>query len=303
MKNVAFIFVALFWIPVSGFSQLTHFTNPIVAPLHFNPAFAGLTGQQRLTFAYRNELPNYTTRSHLTYVSFDHLSRELNGGIGAEMIQELYRDYSISRASVIYSPKFSFGSNWTFSPAFKFGFQRMAYESTFSPGLNTSYDLSLRRHDLHLSPGVLLNTTAFYIGLSADYLAKVKLRQESNFLSAGGPNLPKLKMQSGYRFQPKDNDKWSLSATALVLLANKRDDIVGYLMYQRRWAMFGGGITRFVYSQYVKETGFSVTAGIKHRRFRLLGEYDRIIERGGAPSFELSFMYYFAAGKGEVTPG
>lgn len=302
MRNALLILLVLFTTTGSVRAQLVEFRNPILAPLQFNPGFAGLTDEKRATLAYRNQWPATTLKTHMLYASYDQISNRLKGGIGVDVIHEVYDVLSSTRISGIYSPKFSLGSNWTLSPGLKLGVQQMSYDAIFlADSIGTLVNYPLRHLGMHLSPAILINSSSFYFGVSTDYLATITLQEKTApddiFLSPRR----RWKIQSGYRFQPKNTDKWSLSATALVVLASNRDMLTGYLTYQRKWAILGLGISSF--SQGIRENALSVTAGVKHRKFKLLGAYDRSIGVLSTPSFELSLMYYFSAKKGEINPG
>lgn len=302
MKKLLIFFVALFLVHVSARAQLNQFSNPTAAPLHFNPAFVGSIDQQRLAFAYSHGWLSYPTGIRTGYASYDQVSNRLHGALGAEVYIENYADSLLSgsfdaRFSGVYAAKFNLGSNWTLSPALKVGYQdrRIKVFGCDSPGCDPTY-IDFNRKSLNFSPGILINSPAFYFGVQSELLGSIRLQETSLFDPIGYPRSFRIwKFQTGYHFQPKGRP-WSLAATGVVMTSQIFVEYIAQLMYNRKWLLAGVG---YVDSSYPNSLSFSV--GYKHRLFRAMGVYDYHLNNLGQShsggSFELSLMFYLQGQK------
>jgi type IX secretion system PorP/SprF family membrane protein len=301
MKNSLLILLALLLVFSSASAQhngslssfRNRFMNPLVAPLHLNPGFAGSLDQQRFAFAWRHQWVAIPGSYKTLYASYDRVSNRLKGAFGGEYYHEAYGEggnHDI-RVSGIYALKLNLGSNWTLSPAVKLGYQHQRID--LFGGVS---ERSLTRQSLNFSPGILINSPVFYLGLSSEALASLSLEEK-----AVGVNytdirpVPAWKVQSGYRFQPTGKP-WSLAASGVVVFSNDYFETLVQLIYQRKWLLAGAGFGNSIRDQQPSNNSFSLTAGYKHPRFRLLGVYDYSISPltngiSGA-SYELSLMVY-----------
>lgn len=330
MKNVLLILLALISLPAAAFSQLNQISNPTTVPLHFNPAFAGSLDQHRLALSYGHQYRAIPGSYRTAYASYDQVSNRLKGAFGGEVYYEgngiTYNDI---RVSATYAAKLNLGSNWTLSPALKVGYQRRRVN--YSPNWGSSKPIIFidgNRHGLNFSPGLLINSPSFYFGISSGLLGSIRLKETSEEEPPNNLRPQRdWKLQTGYHFQPKGRP-WSLAATATAIRFGDLTELMGQLMYNRKWLMAGVGITRgyVVISPTILQssspthviaingarlpvtpgTRWTLSAGFKHERFRLLGVYDYSSQpldnsvSGG--SFQLALMLYLPRGGSASSP-
>lgn len=103
MKNwfVALLLPALVS-PVFG--QDPVFSQFYAAPLHLNPAFAGVTNAPRITLNYRNQYPNFPN-AYITYAAtYEQSIEALNSGFGLMLSADAAGDgiYKTNRAAAVY---------------------------------------------------------------------------------------------------------------------------------------------------------------------------------------------------------
>jgi type IX secretion system PorP/SprF family membrane protein len=306
MKNAILVLLALFLSHNAGLAQLYEFSNPTVAPLHFNPGFAGSLDEHRVNIAYRNLWPAIPGSYQTVYASYDQLSNRLHGGFGGEV-------YSVRHAesnpeyfvSAIYAAKINLGANWTLSPAIKVGYHYRQNNGFTFTAFNKPGTAPFTRHGIDISPGILINTSTFYFGVNSAYLASILLHENPGIFTSDSRPVNDWKFQSGYRFQP-DGRPWSVAATGVVILARPYTSLMGQLVFSRKWLLVGGGMGYSDYPQFDPYSKVSISAGFKHRLFRLLGVYDYSLSSltnsiSGA-SFEVSLMFYIPRKENSTSP-
>jgi hypothetical protein len=222
----------------------------------------------------------------------------LHGAFGGEIFHEnVANNWVETRLSAIYAAKFKLGSRWTLSPALRMGFQRLQYRGFYFVNGGLSDQVELTRSGLNFSPAVLLNTSNFYVGLSVDQLASSLLKLTTNYPTDFRLDPERVfKLQSGYRFEPRNSDKWSLAVTGLTAISNSFQEFQGNLMYNRRWLLVGAGVN---YYSTVLGAGLNYQAslGYKHRAFRVMGVYAT-----HSNQLDLSLMLYLPRKKATASP-
>lgn len=298
MKNLFVFLLALFLVSSATKAQYHRFSNPISAPLYFNPAFAGSVEDYRVALAYR-KANGFQPGTQSLYGSYDQLSHRLHGAFGVEVFQDFRVDRLYdTRISAIYAGKINLGPNWMLSPALKVGYQRweiplVYYEDLDLPALTLNEPLL--RHGLNFSPAIMVNTSNFYFGVAVDQLASVLLNERS---FNGIRLVPRtaLKFQSGYRFEPKQSDKWSLAVTTMSVFSKDYREVQVQAMYNRGWFLGGLGVQSFN-SQGSEGLNLQASAGFKHDRFRVMGVYSSKLSQ-----FDLSLMLYLPRKKPTSSP-
>lgn len=309
MKKLSFILIAFVFAGMSAFSQYTEFINPIIAPLHFNSAFAGSLDQHRMALTFHNQFVSIPGSHKTLYASYDQLSNRLKGGIGGEVFWKSNgSSYDELRASGIYAPKFNLGSNWTLSPALKVG-----YHLRRSPGYYISYlppqtgpsTIYYSRHGLDFSPAILINSPAFYFGVSSEFLGSVLLDATEPTAIISNRPTRNWKFQAGYLLQPEGRPG-SLAITGMVISSKPVTDLLGQVIYTRNWLLVGSGFKYSYQDSLYKRHSVSLSAGYKHRLFRCMAVYEYAISgltndiSGG--SFDLSLMFYLPRKKVTSSP-
>lgn len=125
MKLIIKTLLLLFTIiPELLFSQQVEFSQFYSAPLHLNPALAGISHGPRVAITYRNQWPELTAGPNggfVTYaLSYDQHIEEIKGGIGLQLISDrIASDRVVNNSiSLSYSYQVRFPSN---KIALKFG--------------------------------------------------------------------------------------------------------------------------------------------------------------------------------------
>ncbi|MEX0965712.1 MAG: type IX secretion system membrane protein PorP/SprF [Bacteroidia bacterium] len=62
-------------------AQDPHFTQPMAAPVYYNPAFAGTAQKARISTAYRNQWSSISSGYQTYNVSYDQQCNALAGGV------------------------------------------------------------------------------------------------------------------------------------------------------------------------------------------------------------------------------
>lgn len=302
MKNTLILFLALVLFNTMAVAQIHRFSNPISAPLHFNPSFVGSVDDYRVGQAYRNAgFRNTSPRSH--YLSYDQVSHRLHGAFGVEFFHDLSPDRMYdTRTSVIYAAKFALGNNWMISPGIRVGYQRWEIKSVYIADLDdpiVPVEVPLIRHGLNFSPSFLLNSANFYVGLTVDQLASAVLQQSQWSKDLGLRPQRFWNIQTGYRFEPGSSGKWSLAATGLAVFGERYRELQGQLMFNRRWFLFGLGAitTNSSWTSVFSGVNYQASLGFKHERFRLLGTFSTYSNQ-----FDLSLMLYLPRKKALSSP-
>jgi type IX secretion system PorP/SprF family membrane protein len=299
MKNTLLLLLALLFANTTVSAQIHRFTNPISAPLHFNPAFAGSVDDYRISLAYRNAGASLAG-TQTFYGSYDQVSNRLHGAFGAEVYHDISLDRMYdTRISGIYAGKIALGDNIMFSPALKVGYQRWSIEGFYYTDINDPVLIlnePMVRHGLNFSPSVLLNTSNFYIGLTVDQMASLTLKESQ--WSKDIQLRPEVfwNLQAGYRFEPGQSGKWSLSTTGLMGLGKRYRDFQGQVMYNRRWFLAGIG-AHLATGDAGSAINYQASLGFKHDKFRVLGVYTTYSNQ-----FDLSLMLYLPRKKVGASP-
>lgn len=139
-KFIPFTF-CLLALYVSVFGQDPEFTQFNAAPLHLNPALAGISYGPRFNLNYRNQYPSLD-KGYVTYAaSFDMHINKLNGGIGVLFLGDRIADGLLSTYSVslMYSYQLKLAKNFGLKLGVQGGYSHRTVDwarLTFSDQIN-----------------------------------------------------------------------------------------------------------------------------------------------------------------------
>lgn len=174
-----------------GHAQDPVFSQFYAAPLHLNPAFAGVTEAPRITLNYRNQYPGFPN-AYITYAATYEQSIEgLNSGIGLLVMADAAGDgvYKTNRFSAVYGYRLQAADNFFIKFGVEAGliqtvidWNRLVFGDQLDP-LTGAVDGSgnpnlseeqqpeqLNKSVFDVSAGILLYSGPFYGGFSVKHL-------------------------------------------------------------------------------------------------------------------------------------
>jgi type IX secretion system PorP/SprF family membrane protein len=201
---------------VNAYSQDPVYTQFYSAPVILNPAFAGSTGDTRLSFGYRDQWRELSSDLSTIYASADSWFEGINSGIGLTVVHqsEELGEYSQSTIELSYAYHLRLSENLTFFPGFGIGygmrnmnFNGLLFEDQIDIGTGNTYPDSsdplindLRDNPVNypdISAGGVLYAENFWIGIGIRHLNKPDI----SFVEKGEVLLePLTSIHGGYRF-------------------------------------------------------------------------------------------------------
>src|SRR5262245_59067968 len=126
MSMLRKIVIVLFMVVTGSkvFAQDPQFSQYYQNPLYLNPAFTGITPQQRFTFNHRIQWPNLPQAFSTFSASYDIWVDELKSGFGILATTDKMGSagWRTTTASLMYSFKMKINENLVFSPGLNFGY-------------------------------------------------------------------------------------------------------------------------------------------------------------------------------------
>ena len=158
--------------------------------IEFNGALAGSVKGIRVNYLYNVQWPELTDYYHTHKVSVDGYVKALRGGVAVVAINDVMGHNKLSNSSlgVIYSPKFTLGTDLTFEPFAKYSYTRKSIswnqiktQEVIDPrfGLMNAYVEEVPQNVAeskaqysNAGVGFVLNTSKLYVGFSYDGLLR-----------------------------------------------------------------------------------------------------------------------------------
>ncbi|MCB9233476.1 MAG: PorP/SprF family type IX secretion system membrane protein [Bacteroidia bacterium] len=292
-KNLYFLlFVALtVGFPTLGNAQADLvFAQPTLAPLYYNPAFAGSLEEGRISATYQNQLVGIPGTPKSFLFAWDQNFQKLRGGIGVMAFYSSKWGQNRGELAASWAPKLKFGGKWTFSPSLA---ARVAAHQTYYVTQSTGWQLAP-----DLQAGFLLNNGSFFAGMAANHLLNPKFIPPPPF-SDQVVRFPKTyNLLSGYTFKRGENANWSWSLIELLLLEAQElplSQLTASVKY-RIW-IWGVGVQNSLQIRYPRFNAFNFMAAWKGRTMRINYTYSYNTTKLSAftsGSHEISFIYYLA---------
>lgn len=188
-------------------AQDPQFTQFYAAPMYLNPAFTGVTYEHRFVANYRNQWPGIS-KTYQTYMaSYDYNLSDLNSGLGINVMQDragtaglTHTQFGINYTYHFKVSKFSeirLGANLNYNMK-RLDFNKLKFNDQISTGSSVSLDAANyeRLNFMDFAAGALLNSTEYWLGLSAKHLT-----QPNSSLVGDRVPLPlTISLHGGYRF-------------------------------------------------------------------------------------------------------
>lgn len=188
-------------------AQDPQFTQFYAAPMYLNPAFTGVTYEHRFVANYRNQWPGIS-KTYQTYMaSYDYNLSDLNSGLGINVMQDragtaglTHTQFGVNYAYHFKVSKFSeirLGANLNYNMK-RLDFNKLKFNDQISTGSSVSLDAANyeRLNFMDFAAGALLNSTEYWLGLSAKHLT-----QPNSSLVGDRVPLPlTISLHGGYRF-------------------------------------------------------------------------------------------------------
>ncbi len=304
-----FIFFCL--IPYRTFSQDPEFTQFNAAPLHLNPALAGISYGPRFNLNYRNQWPSID-KGYVTYAaSFDMHIDKLSGGIGVLFIGDRIANGLLSSyyLSVMYAYQLKLSKKFGIKLALQGGYIRKHVDwnsLTFSDQINpiTGFEdpfgninptgeqtpANFGVNMPEVGAGFVAFSPKVYGGISVKHLTKPK----ESFVGDDDSRLPmRISIHAGgdINLIPKQKRK-ELKLSPNVLLAQQSNFTqlnVGTYLYTKY--VYGGAWFRHTFGNSDAVMG---VLGVKISYVRIGYSYDYTVSRlqgksGGAHEISIAF--------------
>lgn len=188
-------------------AQDPQFTQFYAAPMYLNPAFTGVTYEHRFVANYRNQWPGIS-KTYQTYMaSYDYNLSDLNSGLGINVMQDragtaglTHTQFGVNYAYHFKVSKFSeirLGANLNYNMK-RLDFNKLKFNDQISTGSSVSLDAANyeRLNFMDFAAGALLNSTEYWLGLSAKHLTQ----PNSSLIGDRVPLPLTISLHGGYRF-------------------------------------------------------------------------------------------------------
>ncbi len=258
-----------------------YFTNPGASAILVNPSFVGTLPGTRIKMNTRSDWTVPTNGGYLTQtLSIDRYMKGLRGGIGLVTTYQMQGDESIIEhgidadvftASLIYSPKFKISKRTSLEPSVRGTFVQKEIKSVeLESGQLMFGDYSM---------GLLVNSEAFFAGLTVDHLTEPYDNFENTSSLART-----YSVQAGCDFKSRIENDFTFSPHAIYKTeaGNNREVWLGATT-KYKWLLFGAGLSN--------KNQYSGMVGVQSNKFRFGYHYDLSrapINNAAAGSHEIS---------------
>jgi len=204
MKRLPLLLLSALTICTSLKAQDPVFSQFYAAPLHINPAFAGVTDAPRFTVNYRNQWSSWPN-AYATYAaSYEQTVESLNSGFGFLLMSDNAGDgiYKTNRFSAVYGYRLQASDNLFFKFGVEAGliqasinWDKLVFGDQLDPingptdPTNEDRPASLSKTVFDVSTGLLVYSKQFYGGVSLKHLnsPNENFLQLNENLNAGAP--------------------------------------------------------------------------------------------------------------------
>lgn len=167
-------------------AQDPEFTQYYANPLYLNPAFAGSNPCPRLTAMHRNQWPAIPGGYITTSTSYDFYSKDLNGGVGLHVLNDVIGDgvINLSQVSAMYSYHMRVDRKWALRAGAEVSYRQKVFNwnrATFGDQIDTRYGFIYNTNEIQrgenvkmmdLAAGMIAHTKKSWIGLSVHHITE-----------------------------------------------------------------------------------------------------------------------------------
>jgi len=284
-------------------AQDAEFSQFYAAPLHLNPAFAGVGTGPRVVLNYRNQWPELNN-AFITYdLSYDQEVKALQGGIGIELLSDHLSNnlVSLNSANFSYSYQIGLSRNFGLKAGMGIGFSQyrlhpdlLVFGGQIDPlsgSVNSTGGDPLPATDsrtyMDVNAGALLYSKRFFMGIAAKHLTKPNISFYNN-----DATVP-LRLAANFGYQINLKKKSSLTPDVLYAEQGKFHQINAGA-YLKISDVFGG-----IFYRNTNNTGDALIfmLGLQHDFFRFGYSYDWTLSdltgvSGGAHELSIIFNYH-----------
>lgn len=175
--------------------------------MYLNPAFTGVTYENRFVANYRNQWPGISKTYQTYMVSYDYNLSSVNSGLGINVMQDMagssgltHNQFGLNYAyhfNINKTSEIRFGSNISVNIK-RLNFNKLKFNDQITTGASQSIE-SYKYEQLNymdFSSGVLFNSTKYWLGLSAKHI-----NQPNSSLIGDRVPLPiSISLHGGYRY-------------------------------------------------------------------------------------------------------
>jgi type IX secretion system PorP/SprF family membrane protein len=191
MSKITISFLFLFFGAINGLiAQDPVYSQFTAAPLHLNPAFAGLTPATKIGFIYRYEWPLWPDAYRSFSVNFEQPFPELNSGIGLSLTSDESGGglFKMQQGLLVYSYEVNLNNESRIRLGLEAGFIQHGIQwsklifgnqidpltGPFASGVQDLPDQTAKTA-MDLGAGILFSSPKFYAGLSIKHLNRPEL--------------------------------------------------------------------------------------------------------------------------------
>ena len=307
-----FALVVLLWLCMRlSHAQDAHFTQFYASPTYLSPAFAGTSAQTRFALAYRDQWPSIPGTFTTAYASFDHYLRELNSGIGVNVMHDRAGSGALryTAVNVQYAYEIQLKRKVFLRPALQFGYVnpsddwgRLVLGDQLARGGNVGTYESLEGRSANwtdFSSGLLYFTPKTWLGMSWHHMNK----PNQSLLKSESAVPGKFSLHGGRRMKlktPLIKQKHQYVIAAFNYRAQGKYDQLDLGAYYEREPFFMGlwyrGLPLFkAYAPgYGNSDAIAIVLGVSVNDLRIGYSYDLTISKlagrsGGAHELTLSY--------------
>lgn len=302
IRQKSFFFLVFCFFIFQARSQDVEFSQYYFAPLHLNPAMAGINPYPRIIFNYRNQWPRLNN-AFVTYASsYDQYIEKIHGGIGLQVLSDRAGNGMYNATSI--TACYAYQLNLTEKTAVQIGLQPSFTQRSINAGNMTFSDMIDNRYGfIYSSNQTITNTSVNYFDVNAGaFIFSKKLYGGVGVRHLLFPN--ESLIQQGENYLPV---RVAIHTGAIIKL-NKNSKIKSYLspnilfinqgLYQQlnigsylgKEPVLGGLWFRHT---FLNSDALIALIGLSIKKFKIAYSYDWTVSRlapGTGGSHEISIM-------------
>lgn len=312
---ISFVFFSHFCFPQDPF-----FTNTNQSLVYLNPSFSGSNGFIRNQTVYRNQWPNVSGPTYVTYGNaFDAYIKPLKGGVSLSVMNDDIGNGTLKMSffNFAYAQYFSFLNNkLKVIPSVQFGYFVETLDKTklnFGEIIHPRYNIvwndqssavvpTVSKKNLNLSSGLLITYNGFTFGVGAFNA------NQPDIGLVGFHKLPvRTCINASYNLPICESSLLHFSSVSNIQMNTVHSQFITTLVYKKVFGGIGGGVWRIpYYYEFVNSYNYPVelvlTAGLHFKKFNISYAFDRYIPKYGfsTNSHQISLSLNFKSKKDSI---